>query len=148
MTPAQLHISLDEQLSAGTLPTITVGTPGTHGANVIGIQGMGVNTPSAAAVAAATVGLAKLLHMPKGITFSMGLLSRMLAAGTPADITKEVGKTARLEGAAPKLHCSNAPWQTCIPMISAPSPIVRGCETALHQRPEAWLFLSPLHRSA
>ena len=133
MTPAQLHISLDELLSAGTLPTITVGAPGAHGASVMGIQGMGVSTPSAAAVAAATVGLAKLLHMPKGMTLSMGLLSRIWAAGKPPDITKEVGKTARLEGAAPKLHCNSAPWQTCIPMVSTPSPIVRGFEAAPHQ---------------
>ena len=88
---------------------MTAEEPGTHGAGVTGMQGIGVNTPNAAAVAAATVGFAKLLHIPKGSTFTKGLLSRMLAAGRPFDITLETGSTAKLDGAAPKLHCNSAP---------------------------------------
>ena len=49
-------MSLLVLLSSGLLHTITVGTPGAHGATVSGTQGMGVSTPKAAAVAAATVG--------------------------------------------------------------------------------------------
>ena len=37
--------------------------------------------PIAAAVARATCGLAGLMHMPKGMMFSIGTLSMMLAAG-------------------------------------------------------------------
>ena len=44
---------------------MTVGQPGTHGAGMLGTQGIGVNTPPAAAVADATCGLAGLLHIPK-----------------------------------------------------------------------------------
>lgn len=58
--------------TAGFPPTITVGEPGAHGPAVAGIQGMGVNTPNAAAVAAATVGFARDEHMPKGMIFTMG----------------------------------------------------------------------------
>ena len=51
MTPPQLHISFAELLRAGTFPMRTVGAPTTHGDIVIGMQGIGVSTPSAAAVA-------------------------------------------------------------------------------------------------
>jgi len=73
MTPAQLHMSFEELLSAGWLAMSAVGLPGTHGAGVTGMQGIGVSAPIAAAVADATVGFARLWHMPNGITFSMGM---------------------------------------------------------------------------
>jgi hypothetical protein len=44
----------------------TVGEPGTHGAVVAGMHGMGVKTPRAAAVAEATVGLARDVHIANG----------------------------------------------------------------------------------
>jgi hypothetical protein len=59
-------------VDGGMLPIITVGEPGTQGAAVTGMQGMGVRTPSAAAVAAATIGLEGELHMPKGAILTMG----------------------------------------------------------------------------
>ena len=53
-------------------PESTVGAPGIHGAAVAGTQGIGVKTPSAAAVAAITVGLQGLEHIPKVGIFVMG----------------------------------------------------------------------------
>lgn len=53
-------------LRAGKGPMVTVGEPGIQGAVVTGIQGIGVKTPNAAAVAEATVGFARDVHMPKG----------------------------------------------------------------------------------
>jgi hypothetical protein len=123
MTPPQLHINLDEFCSAGIPPIITVGHPGAQGAAVTGIQGIGVSTPNAAAVAAITMGLAGQLHMPNGGTFIIGLLSMMLAAGAPA-ITRFAGNTDKTLGATPKLHCRVAPAATCIP-IASPSPKVQ-----------------------
>ena len=111
ITPPQLHISFDELFKVGILPNSTFGLPGIQGAMVIGIQGIGVKTPSAAAVAAATIGLAGLIHIPKGKIFINGLLSIILAAGMVA-ITRFTGKTTRLEGAAPKEHFRLAPIQT------------------------------------
>lgn len=73
MRPPQLQINLDVLLKAGLPPINTVGLPGAQGAAVTGIQGIGVSTPIAAAVAAATVGLAGELHMPKGVIFIMGI---------------------------------------------------------------------------
>ena len=70
---------MDEWLSAGIFAIITVGEPGTHGATVTGTQGMGVNTPNAAAVAEATVGLAGDEHIAKGKMLTIGLLSNILA---------------------------------------------------------------------
>ena len=72
ITPAQLHMHLDVLSSIGWPPSITVGAPGTQGADVAGMHGIGVNTPIAAAVAAATVGFAGDMHMPNGMMFAIG----------------------------------------------------------------------------
>lgn len=62
ITPPQEHINLDVLFNAGIGPTITVAHPGAHGAAVTGMHGIGVNTPRAAAVAEATVGLDGVVH--------------------------------------------------------------------------------------
>jgi hypothetical protein len=67
-----MQFSMDELLSAGKFPRSTVGDPGVQGAGVTGTQGIGVKTPKAEAVAAATVGFASELHIPKGMMFTMG----------------------------------------------------------------------------
>ena len=81
----------------------TVGHPGAHGATVLGTHGIGVKTPRAAAVAAATVGLANELHIPKGMIFIIGLLSIIVAAGLP-HITIFIGGIVNVEGATPNEH--------------------------------------------
>jgi hypothetical protein len=70
--PPHMHVHIELLLSAGMLAMRTVGAPGVQGAVVAGIHGMGVSTPKAAAVAAATVGLAGHMHMAKGMIFTMG----------------------------------------------------------------------------
>jgi hypothetical protein len=89
----------------------TVGEPGTHGAGITGMHGIGVNTPNAAAVADATVGFANDEHMPNGIMFTIGLLSMMLASGVTVSVLFAGNTTSEL-GAAPKLHCNIAPMHT------------------------------------
>jgi len=101
---------LEVLFSAGIPPTRIVGEPGTHGA-VTGMQGIGVNTPNAAAVAAATVGLAMELHMPNGGILAIGMQSAMVAAGVVA-LAILVGSTTRAEGATPKGHIIMAPAVT------------------------------------
>lgn len=115
MTPAQTHISFAELLSAGRLPIITVGAPTVQGATVLGMQGIGVRTPKAAAVAAITVGLAIDWHIPNGKMLSMGLLSMIVAIGFP-DSTLLVGSTTRELGASPKEHFIIAPRQIAFAM--------------------------------
>jgi len=45
------------------------------------MHGIGVSTPIAAAVAAATEGFVGDMHMPNGIMFVMGIWSMMFASG-------------------------------------------------------------------
>ncbi|MEG2666915.1 MAG: hypothetical protein RSA02_07925 [Bacteroidales bacterium] len=92
-----------------------MGAPGAHGAVVAGIQGIGVNTPKAAAVDAATVGFAKELHIPNGIIFTRGILSIMLAMGI-FDTTRAWGSTFKTDGATPKEQLHKAPPQTTNPI--------------------------------
>ena len=66
----QLRVEL--LLSAGMPPINTAGAPGDQGEAVAGIQGWGVKVPNAAAVAAATIGLAGLWHRPNGAIFIIG----------------------------------------------------------------------------
>jgi len=115
MTPPHAHINLDELFSAGMFAICTVGEPGAQGAVVTGTQGMGVNTPNLAAVAAATCGLASELHMPKGMILTMGLLSMMLAMGVLV-VTRFTGSTLSVLGVVPKLHCNCAPPQQICPI--------------------------------
>ena len=71
--PAQLHMHRDVLSSIGWPPSNTVGAPGAQGEAVAGMHGIGVSTPIAAAVAAATVGFAGDMHMPNGMMFVIGI---------------------------------------------------------------------------
>ena len=107
---------MDELSRAGMPPLVTVGEPGAHGATVAGMQGIGVSTPIAAAVAAATMGFAGDMHTPKVMIFTMGAKSMIVAAGiTNVEVVGADVATSAL-GAAPNVHISIAPVQTCIGM--------------------------------
>jgi len=56
ITPPQAQFNVEILSNAGALQSITLGAPTAQGVRVIGTQGMGVRTPKAAAVAAATIG--------------------------------------------------------------------------------------------
>jgi hypothetical protein len=86
--------------------------PGAHGATITGMQGMGVSTPMAAAVADATVGLDMDWHMPKGMMFTIGAKSIIVALGLFWIMGRKGTVTVSVEGASPKLHFSIAPMQT------------------------------------
>jgi hypothetical protein len=100
------------------LETVAIGRPlilmtidaGDQGAAITGVQGIGVSTPSAAAVALATAGFAWLEHIPNGSTFA-GVIWTMVAAGSAPMISGEPGSgsATKADGAAPKLHVSNVP---------------------------------------
>ena len=114
MTPAQVHNNWLILSSAGAFPSITVGAPGTHGEGVFGMHGIGVRTPKAAAVAAATIGLAGLMHIPKGKMFTMGIWSFMFAAGIYSVFSIfGGGRTASVLGAMPIVHIICTPMHTC-----------------------------------
>jgi hypothetical protein len=76
------------------------------------MHGIGVSTPMAAAVAAATSGFAGEEHIPNGMMLVIGIWSMMLASGTSPVITLLTGKTTSELGAIPKVHVIEAPMQT------------------------------------
>jgi hypothetical protein len=97
----------------GPADSKTVGADGIQGAAMAGMQGIGVRTPSAAAVAAATVGFAGLVHMPNGTILTIGAKSIIEAmSGPQAKTGGPLGKTVRGVGAIPKLHLQSAPQTT------------------------------------
>src|SRR5580700_5570782 len=109
-----MHINCDVSSSVGISPSNTVGAPGTHGATVMGMQGIGVRTTMAAAVAAATMGSAGDMHMPTGMIFTLGMVFRILAFGISLVETMFVGRTTSLLGSILMQHIMVAPMQTCI----------------------------------
>jgi hypothetical protein len=101
--PPQVHIVLSPILRAGLVPIITVGELGIQGV-VTGTHGIGVRTPRAAAVAAATVGLATDEHIPNGAMFIIGAKSIIFPAGNAPQNTRFVGRTFNVDGATPNVH--------------------------------------------
>ena len=91
-----------ELFRAGFPPTRTVGDPGAHGAAQAGMQGIGVSTPSAAAVAAATVGFARDVHIPNVIG-SFGI-SIIVPIGKFCAITVLCDVTVSGQGIIPNAH--------------------------------------------
>jgi hypothetical protein len=68
------------------------------------MQGCGVRTPKAAAVAAATVGFDTVVHMPQGEIADIGATSMTVAAGIPEIMTAACDVAFRVPGDVPKLH--------------------------------------------
>jgi hypothetical protein len=73
------------------------------------MQGIGVSTPIAAAVAEATVGLAIDWHIPKGMMLTIGTLSIMLAISILPHLGRRGTMTFSVDGAIPNEHWSIAP---------------------------------------
>jgi hypothetical protein len=80
------------------------------------MHGMGVNTPIAAEVAAATCGLAIDWHMPKGNMLVIGTISITVAINIFCAFGRKGTVTIKADGAIPKLHCSIAPIHTNFPI--------------------------------
>src|SRR6201987_1598876 len=99
-----MHIRVLVLSNVGFPPSITVGARGPQGDVVTGMHGIGVSTPNAAAVAAATAGFAGDMHMPNGMIFTSGTWSMMFASGCSAVFTRLTGSTVRLLGATPMVH--------------------------------------------
>ena len=110
MTPPQLHMHFDASVAAGMPMTVCVVEPGAQGAAVTGIQGCGVNTPAAAAVADATCGFARLLHIPNGGMFVKGAIWSIVRTGW-FTLLAVPGLAMSVAGAVPKLH-----WQV-VPVV-------------------------------
>jgi hypothetical protein len=70
--PPHMHTHLLETVASGSAEAKVEIAGGTHGAMTLGMHGIGVSAPIAAAVAAMTCGFAMLWHIPKGGMFTMG----------------------------------------------------------------------------
>lgn len=123
ITPPKAQAQVVPATKAGAPPICTVGEPPAQGV-VTGVHGIGVSTPSAALVAAATAGFAKLMHIAKGGMLTNGVASMIVAAGFPSTITRLTGSTCIVAGATPNEHMSIAVDVTCglptAPQTSAP----------------------------
>ena len=69
IVPPQAQRQVSVARSAGCSATVTVAEPGAHGVTVLGMHGIGVSAPPAAAVAAAVGGNDGDMHEPNGMTF-------------------------------------------------------------------------------
>ena len=85
----------------------------------LGIQGVGVKTPLAAAVADAVVGLANEEHAPNGGTFPIGILSLIFAATFLSAVTPGM-VTIKVEGAAPNVQLIDALSATNCAIVMLP----------------------------
>lgn len=94
ITPPHVHIAVHPECRAGWSLIITLAAPGVHGDAVAGTHGAGENTPSLAAVAAATTGLDIVPHIPKVGMLTIGANAWMFAAGVSAVTGVPIGTTA------------------------------------------------------
>jgi len=100
------------------------------------MHGIGVSTPRAAAVAAATIGLAGDMHMPNVGMLAIGTQSMMFAAGGPCAVV--VGTTtASAAGAAPIVQVNNDPAFTNFPAMTNPSG-VKDAAPQMLRKPAGW----------
>lgn len=122
ITPPYAHCSVAPCTSAGAPPISVLGALGVHGATGTGTHGMGVNVPSAAAVAAATCGFASDWHMPNGMMFTIGAISVMFATGRPSTVA--LGRTTIIvDGIIPNVQVSVAPATTGLGMPYSFDPL-------------------------
>src|SRR5947209_3101617 len=121
MVPCHAHWQVAVWSNAGTPQTVT-GAGGSHGSEVAGTHGAGVNTPSAAVVAACTAGLTGELHIPNVMMFVSGTKSVTTARGASGGDAVATcggpGVRASSEGLAPISHASCAPLATRIAITS------------------------------
>src|SRR3954454_5254722 len=110
--PPYAHEQVPPDPSMACPPTRVLDTGLFHGPTGIGRHGIGVSTPSAAAVAAITIGLAGLWHIPNGNRFRKGTLSVTTATGRASTITWVTGRTTSTDGAVPIAHSRTAPATT------------------------------------
>ena len=108
ITPAHIHMALQLLSNVGNPPVNTAVLPVIQGVTVMGMQGIGVRTPSAAAVAAATMGLAMLEHIPKVGISAMGVKFIIVPTWVIA-VTMAMGVAFSVAGAAPKVQLIIAP---------------------------------------
>lgn len=125
IAPPHIQVQVSPPETTAPIGKRTVGFAEIQGATTAGTHGIGVNvkTPRAAAVAAvvaaATIGFARLVHIPNVKIFNIGTKSTILATGKPHAKTGIFGRTTKEDGVIPQEHLQRAP-QTAIGMFFEP----------------------------
>ena len=109
--PAYIHMHLQSCVRQGFPCAKTILPAGIH-ALVAGMHGCGVNTPSAAAVAAATCGFANDEHIPKGLILIIDFASVKVATGLPLIWIIGALVAFNTDGVVPNEHATVAPLFT------------------------------------
>ncbi len=114
ITPPHVHIAVHPECRAGCPSIMTLLAPGVHGDVVTGTHGAGENTPSLAAVAAATAGLDIVPHIPNVGMLTIGANAWMFAAGVSQVTGVPIGTTVNGTGTGgiAMEQVSNAPLLT------------------------------------
>lgn len=116
MVPAYAHCNVEPCIRQGVEHTVICGATGVHVPTVTGVQGCGVSTPIAAAVADATAGLAIELHNPIGVILAPAAQSFIVAVGLPPVSTFVAEVAFKVPGDIPQV-------QTMVAPVTAISPI-------------------------
>lgn len=111
IVPPKAQVRVADWVSAG-LPPIMTAPAGFHGPTGVGVQGWGVRTPIAAAVADATAGFAIEVQLPQGPTLDIGAISIMVAKGFPPVVTVCWDDTFNTPAPRPIGHIMDAPITT------------------------------------
>ncbi len=99
--PVQVQLHFESSVRAFCSLMVTTDDPGDHGDVVTGMQGCGVRTPCAAAVAAATWGFAWVLHIPNAAMLTIGIKSLTVAPFLSSPVVPLVGSTVNEAGEVP-----------------------------------------------
>jgi hypothetical protein len=110
--PAHMQVFMQVLSSAGWPFTVSTGEPGVHGETTAGMHGCGVSTPRAAAVAAATWGLAGDMHIPKDAMLAIGAKSMIEPTGMSLHVTVGLAVAVNVPGAGLIVQASMAPVTT------------------------------------
>ena len=123
IVPPKAQTKVESEASPGEPPTVTLEVL-IHIPAGLGIQGCGVRTPSAAAVAAATAGFAMDVHIPQGHTLVNGATLLMFSAGAPPKVMGRLPISC--PGLRPLVHMITAPVTTGA-AISSHHPFLSFC---------------------
>jgi hypothetical protein len=110
--PPHIHMLRQLLVRAGMFSTNTSAFPGIHGVVIAGMQGAGVGTPMAAAVAEMTAGFMGDEHMPKDEILVPGAKSLIFSFGMFDKNTFREGFAINGHGAIPKEQVIIAPEVT------------------------------------
>lgn len=114
--PPNPQVNVHPTVRHGFPPASVVVCAAVHVPAGTSVQGCGVNTPSAAAVAACTAGFISDVHMANGGRFVLGAQSVTVATGIFPISTFVCDVTFNTLGAVPKVHMH------CVPVVTYTIP--------------------------